>query len=87
MTTTAWDLIGDEGEFRIVGGRAIYTDAMYVATEGSVKLAYLKATNRGLHQVNRYVHPDTPIEVMRNYTKEQETAREAELAELKEIYG
>ncbi len=89
MTTiqTAWDLIGDEGSFRILGGRTVYEAVEYVSTEESVKLAYLAPTDDGIRQVSRYVHPETPIEVLRNFTKEAEQERAAELAELREIYG
>jgi len=86
-TTTAWDLIGAEGEFVIEGGHTVYSDVVYVGTESTVKLAYLKVGFEGIHQVNRYVDPDTPIVVLRNYTAEYEAQRDVELAELRAVYG
>lgn len=67
---TAHDLIGYDGDqyIRIVGGRALYETVLvldgYDGT-GSVRLARLDVGPLGLRQVNRYVHPDTPVELVR----------------------
>lgn len=62
---TAWDFIGYDGDYylRLVGGRAKYETAIfYDDTRGEkVKLARLDGS---LRQVNRYVDPDTPVEVV-----------------------
>jgi len=66
--TTAHDLIGYDGDqwIRIVGGRALYETASvrdgYV--DGLVRLSRLDVGPRGLRQVDRYVHPDTPVELV-----------------------
>lgn len=63
----ACELIGDEGEFRLPGGRATYEAVMCnlaTARGDRVRLCRLEATDRGLHQVNRYVDWDQPIEVL-----------------------
>jgi hypothetical protein len=66
----AWDFIGYDGPdwLRIVGGRALYEAAIYYDdTRGScVKLSRLEANSDGIRQVNRYVHPDTPVEVVKS---------------------
>jgi hypothetical protein len=86
MTTiTAWELIGDEGEFRIVGGRTVYSDVC--SNGGTVRLCRLVAKDGRIHQINRYVDPDTQIEVIRNFTAEYAAEQEAELADLKAVYG
>lgn len=63
---TAWDFIGYDGDhyLRIVGGRAKYETAIFSDdTRGDqVKLARLDEGS--LRQVNRYVDPDTPVEVV-----------------------
>lgn len=68
-TTTAWQVIGYDGpdSLRVVGGRALYDAAIYYDdTRGTqVKLARLDATAGGLRQVNRYVSPDTQVEIVR----------------------
>lgn len=61
----AWDLIGQEGAFRIRGGRSVYEAAFYAPRDGNrVRLARLVATERGIRQINRWVDPDTEIEVL-----------------------
>jgi hypothetical protein len=64
----AWDFIGYDGDhyLRVVGGRAKYETAIFFDdTPGThVRLARIDSTADGLHQVSRWVHPDTPIEVV-----------------------
>lgn len=70
MTTTkpAWDLIGEEGTFRLPGGRATYEAVLYndaTARRSRVRLARLVATTPdGLRQVNRWVDWEQLIEVL-----------------------
>lgn len=64
---TAWDFIGFDGtggHVRIVGGRTLYEAVDYNDSRGGklVRLARLEVEAWGLHQVNRYVDPDTPLE-------------------------
>lgn len=64
--TSAWNLIGAEGEFRIRGGRALYEDVY--RGDGSrtdrVLLRRLDSVDDGsLRQVNRWVGPDQGVEV------------------------
>jgi hypothetical protein len=62
----AWDLIGDEGSFRIKGGRTVYEAVMYneaTARGDKVRLARVETCD-GIRQVNRWVDPDTLIEVI-----------------------
>lgn len=76
---TAWDLCGNsewivEGYcFRIKGGRAIYENAQASRTHQSVQCSRIdvkaggihgRAFGGGLHVVIRYIHPDTPIELV-----------------------
>jgi len=70
VVVPAWDLIGHEGKFRLVGGHRIYEGVMYdlrTARSNRVRLAYLVADERGLRQINRYVDPDTPVEVIEDF--------------------
>jgi hypothetical protein len=65
----AWDLIGEEGQFRLIGGRSTYEAVMYndaTAKSNKVRLAKLVADPHryGIRQVNRYVDPDTLVEVL-----------------------
>lgn len=67
--TTAWDLIGFDGTsgmVRVVGGRALYEAVDYQDSRGGklVRLSRLDVTAGGLRQVDRYVDPDTPLEVV-----------------------
>lgn len=72
--TKAWELTGDEGEFRLVGGRATYTNVMHrVRRNGDdqLYLARLEAVDGGgLHVVARDVDWDADIVVERNYSVE-----------------
>ena len=68
---TAWELIGfdtDGGhQVRIKGGRAVYDAVIfYDDTPGEmVKLARLETSDeKGIYQVNRWVHPDTELEIV-----------------------
>jgi len=69
---TAWDCIGKYADLidnthsiRIVGGRTIYEMAYPVKGYQRVLLCYLEDTDNGhLRQVNRYVSPDTPVELI-----------------------
>lgn len=61
----------DDGEHRaawvrIEGGRALYEAVMYLdSTPGTkVKLARLESAPTGLHEVSRYVDPDTLLEIV-----------------------
>lgn len=67
-TQTAWSLIGFEGPdyVRIVGGRTKYENVMFNdnGRQQKVLLAYLDTTGGNLHQVNRYVDPDTLLEIV-----------------------
>jgi hypothetical protein len=63
----AFELIGHEGQFKLPGGKQVYEAVLY--NEGSartdrVRLAYLKTTADGFHQVNRWIDWDQPIEVL-----------------------
>lgn len=67
----AWDAIGrvpPTHRLRIVGGRALYEDAAFNDETGRthVRLARLDTDEFGLQQVNRYVDPDTPVELVRD---------------------
>lgn len=73
MTTTAWELVGfprdaeeDRALVRIVGGRTLYESVEFRDDGRSrrVRLARLDVTAAGLRQVNRYVDPDTRLEVV-----------------------
>ena len=68
---TAWELIGFDSDgghrVRIRGGRAVYDAVVYYDdTPGEqVKLARLETSDgRGIYQVNRWVHPDTELEIV-----------------------
>lgn len=70
---TAWDLIGfdgSEGLVRIKGGRTLYEAVDYNDARGgqTVKLARLVTVIHNgqprLRQINRYVDPDTELEVI-----------------------
>lgn len=56
----------DAGPIRIKGGRTIYEAVMFCCggRQKMVLLAYLVPTERGIKQINRYVQPDTMIEIM-----------------------
>jgi hypothetical protein len=87
MTTIvpAHELIGHEGQFRLPGGRAIYSDVMYddVASRSDrPRLARLDSTPTGLRQINRWVDWEQPVEVLRDFTAEYEAEQAAELARL-----
>lgn len=73
MTLTAWDLIGfprtageDQLWIRVQGGRALYEAASFDDSGRAtrVRLSRLDVTPDGLHQVDRYVDPDTVVEVV-----------------------
>jgi hypothetical protein len=63
-TASAWDLIGAVGEFRIQGGRAIYTDVLWSDERSKADRVLLARLEADLRQVNRRVDPDTQIEVL-----------------------
>jgi len=66
-TVPAYELIGSEGRFRLVGGRTIYEAVCYLgasARSSRVRLARLVADERGLRQINRYVDWNAQIEVL-----------------------
>lgn len=78
--TIAWDLIGFGGNLRdldyeapnrpasvrIVGGRTLYeaVDFNDDTRQRKVRLARLVIGPKGFHQINRYVDPDTPVEIV-----------------------
>ena len=66
---TAWDCIGRYSQaidnthsIRISGGRTLYEDASLAKTENLVRLARLATAP--LHQINRYVDPETRVELV-----------------------
>jgi hypothetical protein len=70
---TAFDLIGYDGEqwIRIVGGRTLYESVMSGRSYegGNVRLARIEPVTDAdgcprLRQINRYVDPDTPVELV-----------------------
>lgn len=66
---SVWDCIGrvpTTHHIRIINGRTLYEEAIYYDdTPGDkVKLARIDTTD-GLHQVNRWVDADTPVELVR----------------------
>lgn len=66
-TAAAWELIGQEGIFRLPGGRATYGAVMYctaTARSDRPRLARLDAGPAGIRQVNRWVDPDAVVEVL-----------------------
>jgi hypothetical protein len=66
-TVTAWDLIGDVGEFRVAGGTAIYEEVNHNHRRGGkVKLQRAEPGYPGEapRVVTRYVDGETPIEVL-----------------------
>jgi hypothetical protein len=82
-TVEAVDLIGHEGVFRLPGGRTTYEAVMYNdarARSDRPRLARLEARQDGLHQVERWVDWEQPIEVIRDFTQEEEDQRQAEIA-------
>jgi hypothetical protein len=65
----AFDLIGYDGDqyIRIVGGRSLYeTVSVADGYEGheNVRLVRIIADGYGIRQINRYVSPDTPVELV-----------------------
>lgn len=65
---TAWELIGFDGSCRTLpAGRTIWESVDYDDSRGGsmVKLSRLEVMpGMKLRQVTRYVHPDTPMEVL-----------------------
>jgi hypothetical protein len=65
--TTAFDLIGYDGDdnIRIVGGRTLYETVLVRDgyDDGPVRLVRIDMRD-GIRQINRYVHPDTPVELV-----------------------
>lgn len=65
---TAFDLIGYDGDqyIRVRGGRALYETVLVRDgyAWGNVRLCRIDVGPLGLRQVNRYVHPDTPVELV-----------------------
>jgi hypothetical protein len=65
----AHDLIGYDGDayVRVVGGRTLYESVMVPQSGydgGNVRLVRLDVSSAGLRQINRYVSPDTPVELV-----------------------
>jgi hypothetical protein len=77
----AYELIGHEGVFRLPGGRATYEAVEYndaYARGSRPRLARLEARPGGIHQINRWVDWEQPIEVLRDFTLEYEEQQAAE---------
>jgi hypothetical protein len=70
----AYELIGHQGVFRLPNGRTLYEAVMYddaTAKSDRPRLARLDGTSpEGIRQINRYVDWDQPIEVIADYTVE-----------------
>jgi hypothetical protein len=66
-TCTAWDIIGFDGAFRVAGGRVDWEAADYDDSRGGrlVRLTRLVVDAHGLGQRTRYVHPDTPVTILK----------------------
>jgi hypothetical protein len=70
----AFDLIGYDGDqyIRVVGGRTLYESVLvrdgYI--DGNVRLVRID-TNYGIRQINRYVDPDTPVELVDKQEEER----------------
>lgn len=82
-TTPAYELVGHEGIFRLPGGRSTYSDVIVKDGGDAIRLARLepRTTPEGehyLHQVDRYIAWDQPVEVLKDHTAEYEAAQEAE---------
>ena len=67
----AWDAVGHDGTLRIKGGTAIYDAVDHFCDRqrtNRVRLARLgeyEGTNAfGIHQTNRWVEPDTILEIL-----------------------
>lgn len=76
-TYTASQLCGDwwwteKYQCRVVGGRAVYQEATGARGYNSVLLTSIKDTGKGLRTVRRYVHPDTPMELVPIESQETE---------------
>lgn len=69
----AWDLIGHEGSFRLVGGRTVYEAVLFIdnGRSAKVRLARLVSEPDGLRQINRYVDPETPVEVLNDFDEDE----------------
>jgi hypothetical protein len=70
----AHELIGYEGQFKIPGGRVVYEAVLYVeatARGDKPRLARIQIEADGLHQVNRWVDWDQPIEVISGGPEEE----------------
>jgi hypothetical protein len=71
----ACELIGHEGTFKLPGGHATYEAVMYNEARTDSyrpRLARLESTPEGIHQVNRYVDWDQPIEVIEDLDAEED---------------
>jgi len=67
LTRPAHELIGEEGLFRLPGGRTVYEAVMYdeaTARGSRPRLARLDTSRGGIRQVNRWVDWDQPVEVI-----------------------
>lgn len=72
---SAWDLIGHEGKFRLIGGRTVYEAVLFndaTSTSGRPRLARLDVSGEWPRQINRYVDPDTEVEVLEDFDEEDE---------------
>jgi hypothetical protein len=61
----AWSLCGGDGKFQIRGGRTIYESIGASTTERTDRVRLMRLdTSRGLSQIDRWIDPDTEIEVI-----------------------
>jgi hypothetical protein len=64
----AFDLIGYEGDqwIRVIGGRTLYESVLVRDgyTDGSVRLTRIVVDQDGIRQLNRYVDPETAVELV-----------------------
>lgn len=66
QTMTAWEAIGTPHLVKVYGGRTVYENVHYDDSRGgrTVRLDRIEPAGDRLRVVNRYVHPDTVLEVV-----------------------
>ena len=65
---TAWELVGAHGRFRIVGGRTEYEGIDYRDDTAGTKVRISRLVEGGgFRQVDRWIDPDTQIEVIERW--------------------
>lgn len=60
---TAWELIGFYGQVKVKGGRTVYESVDYRDDTPGTKVR-LARLGENLRQINRWVDPDTELEVI-----------------------